>query len=60
MIDHLDKALTSQVAERLGDARLREAQALGDVHVAARPAQAADHEDGLEVVFGRLGCRPAP
>ena len=55
------EALFSELVEPLASMiRKAYAHALGDVHVAARPAQAADHEDGLEVVFGRLGCRPAP
>lgn len=48
---HLDEAGRGEVRERLRHARLGASEALGDVDVAVRPAQAADHEDGLEVVF---------
>ena len=50
--DHLGEAPARQVAERLGHARLRDAQPLGDVHVAARPALGTDTQDCLEVVLG--------
>ena len=38
VVNHLSKPFTSQVAERLGDARLGDAHMLRDVDVAASPA----------------------
>lgn len=53
-VDDVNKALSRQVGERLGHARLGDAHMLRDVDVSAAPALGADDEDRLEVVLGGI------